>query len=567
MSQLLAFPDVPTTDAEPDVEHVVAGTVASLMELMCDGWHMLIKWSGGKDSTAMVNLALTAARRLKEKGDDLPPILVTSSDTGIDNPEMARSRVAEARKMREYAERHDIPLRVEIVRPDLINTWPVQVIGRGALPIFPNARQRRCSVEMKKLPQQRFCKEYVKALGRGAKVLNLIGIRRSESVARAQKMRGRGDNATMPVREDDGTWTLSPLSEWTTDHVWEYLGYAQRGDYDAYSDFGAVFDLYAAASDGCLLNGGGGSACGARDGCVLCVAITEDKSLMRMIESNPGRYGYLSGLNRLRDYIAATQFDWNLRQWMSRDVDAHGYLTVLPSAYSPRMLADLLRYVLTLDAEEAKQRPAAPRFQIVSAQALIAIDYYWSLYGYQQPFEALSIYRDVYLRGSRYYPPVIEKVPGSVLPEPRYVYVGKDYADDRHNLMGMADPLLLMHREACGYPIKTLNGWMVPAIEDDRLRIDEEGACLVLDLELENLLSLHAGRSVSPTEAAQYYHRTGIVSIARGGSGNRDEMMRRTCHRWATGTLLFDRSDVEGLPLIDLHPYQRRMHQSSLFAA
>jgi len=43
-----------------------------------------------------------------------------------------------------------------------------------------------------------------------------------------------------------------------------------------------------------------------------------------MVETDPN-YHYMRGLNRLQQFIAATQYDWGRRNWIGRTIDAAGY--------------------------------------------------------------------------------------------------------------------------------------------------------------------------------------------------------------------------------------------------
>jgi len=116
----------------------------------------------------------------------------------------------------------------------------------------------------------------------------------------------------------------------------------------------------------------------------MCEKIVKDQSLLAMIESDMERYGYMAAPNAMRNFIMNTQWDFNRRQWVGRQIKDNT-ITVRPDTYSPDMCLDLLRYALTCDVNEKQKAQEAgltePRFELVPIEALIAIDALWSLQG------------------------------------------------------------------------------------------------------------------------------------------------------------------------------------------
>ena len=96
---------------------------------------------------------------------------------------------------------------------------------------------------------------------------------------------------------------------------------------------------------------------------------------------------YMRGLNNLRNFLSNTRWDMERRSWLGRTIK-DGYVRVAPDAYSPAMMEELLRYALTIDAEERIAANAAglslPRFQLVSVERLFAIDAMWSLQAFHR---------------------------------------------------------------------------------------------------------------------------------------------------------------------------------------
>lgn len=526
-----------------------------LRHLLQRGTPAALAWSAGKDSSVAANLVLTSAAALRRAGHPIAPIVVLHADTGVENPEVWQHARSELNKMRAFAKKHDIDLRVAISHPPLAAQWAVRVIGGSALPIFPNAGSRDCSVDLKIKPMARLRKQWLKALGEHAAArhppVTVVATRFDESAGRAKRMAERGDSAEQIRQGEDGALYLTPLANWTASDVWEYLAQARNGQIPAYSDFADTFRLYAdAAGTSCAVVGDDMTAslkhsrgCGARFGCSQCQAVSSDRSMENMIEQDPA-YRYLRGLNRLQRYVAATQYDWTRRTWLGRTIDEAGYVTIQPDLYSPQMLETLLRYALTVDVEEQSDAQAAgfsdPRFSLVNAQQLVAIDAEWSRQGVARPFHALKLYRDIYLRGERYPVPQVPTVARTPLPAPRYLYVGTDWDEDRAwQFTGLRNPQLEAQasdwgQSGCLGATKALrNGRTVLDLPTDTFYdIDPEGVELLLDFELDRLIeTFHDDSRYRTTAGYHYYASSGLITLSHGQVRASDEILRRTAFK------------------------------------
>ncbi|MCU7369982.1 phosphoadenosine phosphosulfate reductase family protein [Paucibacter sp. O1-1] len=348
-------------------------------------------YSGGKDSSVLANLAISAA--LAVRGEGLRALVVIShADVGaVENPEIRTLVRGELERMRGFAMARGLDLRVRVTQPAQSESFAVRVIGGRALPAFPDSR-RDCTSSWKREPSERSLRQLALELQRQswrAPVL-MTGVRRDESTVRAGAIARRGEQSSQLWVDADGRLRLSPLLDWTTDDIWGYLGLCRQGAIEAYSDFDDVLRVYQdAGGSSCVVVADAemerhAKPCASRFGCWACTAVREDRSLRQMIEGEPQRYGYMRPLAALRDFIAYTQYDWGRRQYVGRTI-REGFITIAADTYAPSMLAELLRYALS-----AQQ---ATGIEIVSAAQLIAIDARWSLYALAPPFSALRIWR------------------------------------------------------------------------------------------------------------------------------------------------------------------------------
>ncbi len=271
--------------------------------------------------------------------------------------------------------------------------------------------------------------------------------------------------------------------------------------------------------------------CGARHGCFLCTVTGDrDRSLDALVAQH--RYEYMRGLVQLRDFLMATRFDFSRRTWLGKTIDDRGCMRVHPANYSPAMLEELLRYCLTIDAVELEASRslglAMPRFRIVPEDALIAIDALWSLRGVHPAFHALKIYQDVFVFGMRYPVPAVHVFPRIELPEPRYLYVGKEW--QRNQLDGLRDPMYEALEAPCRAATRMLGDGREVLDTGDcgRFSVNEEWVYFIIEYELPRLVAMSADLKLRRTAAYHWYLHNGVISISRAQAGKVDEILRKT---------------------------------------
>jgi len=493
----------------------------------------IVLFSGGKDSSVLLNLALTAAVEQVRRGRR-PLVVIAHSDVGVENPEIQRLVAGEIAKASRYAREHGVTAVVRVAKPAFWDSFPVRVIGGRALPTFPDSR-RDCQTDLKRLPNQRELVQIERDLtAKGwQKPVLMTGVRRDESVVRAAGVQGRGERAVSLWTDKEGRLRLTPLLDWAVDDVLQYLGLANAGVIPSYSRFEETMQTYqAAGGSSCVVVADAemqkhSKPCSSRFGCWVCTAVREDKSLRQMIETDRDRYGYMAPLAALRDFIAHSQYDWSRRQYVGRSI-VEGFIEVGADTYSPSMLADLLRYALS-----AQKLSGVP---IISAAQLIAIDARWSQYAIAEPFAALRIWKQVE-EGAIWTPPAIRAHPKTAVPKLGKIFVG-DWNDDITSALevtGLRNPAWEDFAETCGPGLRTLaSGRAVIDVEGES-EIDEEGAWLFLDFELDRMLRERSATSGYWTAGYETYLSFGLVQPARGQSARVDEILRRSQWRQRHG--------------------------------
>ncbi|MEC4720437.1 phosphoadenosine phosphosulfate sulfotransferase [Noviherbaspirillum sp. CPCC 100848] len=541
------------------LEDLIAMAEQSIFRLFANNVPVLVAFSSGKDSSTVANLVLSAAKKYVANGGHAV-VLVTSSDTLVENPEVAANVRKELHKMEVYAKKHGIDLTTKIVYPHLLSTFQVKTLSGRGLPSFAGSSSD-CTGDLKIQGQRSFRGKFFREIKNNGlpPAVTCLGTRYLESTIRAAKMQARSERAEEPVQNKDKEWVLSPICWWSDEDVWTYIGYASSGLIDSYSDFEEMKRIYSHSSGtSCVivadaLREGGQKkrtgGCGTRTGCHTCLR-SEDKSLQQMVEYSDD-YAYARGLIRFNKFLRNTQYDWSRRHWVGRTI-REGYITVQPDTYHPRMVRELTRYMLQLDFDEYVRSKAArePRkFTLLPLEMMITVDALQSLNGICTPFAIWADYRDIHFRGVRYDIPEVPAVPPSPIPDAKYLYVGKEWdtTDEHAGWNGLRDPLFeaLTEGSGCMPEIRELkNGhavWDIPT--NQSFTVDPESAFMIFEFESENLIK-QAERKWWPggiTAAYKWYLQYGALQLSHGQVSEHDEFLRRTAFKDRHGlTLEYD---------------------------
>lgn len=498
------------------------------------GLRTVLPYSGGKDSSVLSSISLQALKEMKEAGEITagyasdPIVVVVHSNTRVENPVLSNYAYRACDQIRQFARMHDLPVRVDIVKPNLSNNYLVNIIGGRTTATLPGMGSA-CSDMLKVQPITRHKNRIFKEFGK-ENVFTSIGTRKDESVERGRNMEERGESAISLAVNKQGDKLLSPIADFTMDDIFFYIGKVRSEQIQTYSDFNELVENYRDMNGGnCMVTvyatgRSGSTGCGARSGCWTCLRVASDTSLQTMTEDE--RFIPLKPLNKLREYIGNQHWNPSKRSWLSRKVDKDGVVAIAPNAYSPAMTEDLLKFVLTIQENERERAEAAggpPMFEILGPQEIIAIEMLWARYGQHEPGEALRIYRDV-MDGARYPVPDVSEVhPRSEFPG-RYAMVQLLDPDDRPMFDGLrdidaatADQEVTIEKGGVSYSD-------VPV--DDEFNVDLDSAVQFLDFELDYFLDKHKPGQSSPAAVFHAFTRYGLVSLSKGAHSEQDRILR-----------------------------------------
>jgi len=270
-----------------DIDKVVDLLEKQIQQLyLSDVIPWVVGYSGGKDSTATLQLVWNAIKKLpKEKrGKD---IFVISTDTLVENPVVAMWVTASLEKMAKQAKEQEMPIFPNRLTPETNNSFWVNLIGRGYP--APRPKFRWCTERLKINPANKFVLNIVNQNGEAIMVL---GTRKAESAKRKQTMENyEGSTRDLLSRNSnpqfERVWIYSPIADWINDDVWEYLfTYDNPWGYDN----SQLMDMYRAGSEDneCpLVVDTTTPSCGdSRFGCFVCTLVDKDKSMEAMINND-----------------------------------------------------------------------------------------------------------------------------------------------------------------------------------------------------------------------------------------------------------------------------------------
>jgi DNA sulfur modification protein DndC len=277
---------LPPLEARVSLADVLGELHAEIRELyLSDTVPWVLGYSGGKDSTATLQLVWTALAGLSPEQRS-KPVYVISTDTLVENPIVAAWVTRSLEKMRAAAREQGMPIEPRRLTPETHNTFWVNLIGKGYP--APRPKFRWCTERLKIRPSNAFINDIVRERGEAILVL---GIRKQESQARARAMerhaRRRAQDRLSPNANLPNCLVYSPVEDWSNDDVWTYLmqvpnpwGYRNKD----------LLTLYQGASaDGeCpLVVDASTPSCGdSRFGCWVCTLVEKDKSMAAMIQND-----------------------------------------------------------------------------------------------------------------------------------------------------------------------------------------------------------------------------------------------------------------------------------------
>lgn len=364
----------------------------------------IIGYSGGKDSTATLQLVWTAIAELPPE-QRTKTVYAISTDTMVENPVVAAWVANSLAIMKQSATNQEMPIQPRRLTPALADSFWVNLIGKG----YPAPRHkfRWCTARLKISPSNTFINSIVSSSGEAILVL---GTRKAESSARAANMarheKGRVRDRLSPNSSLPGSLVYTPIEDWTNDDVWFYLmqvknpwGYNNRD----------LLGMYAGASaDGeCpLVVDDSTPSCGdSRFGCWVCTLVDKDKSMTAMIQNDEEKEWMMplldirDALDFRRDHKGeyAENADYDIRDFrrMSGAVQVMSGGRPIPGPYIQSAREEWLKKLLIAQTYIRKNGPPDVRdIELITLEELQEIRRIWVVDKHELEDSLPRIYRE-----------------------------------------------------------------------------------------------------------------------------------------------------------------------------
>jgi len=267
---------------------------------LSDNRPWILGFSGGKDSTCMIQLVWSALSKL-------PPeklqkkIFIISSDTLVESPKIVEKVTGSLDKMELEAKKQHLPVETNLVRPVLQDTFWVCLLGKGYP--APSQNFRWCTDRLKIVNANRFITEKVSEYG---EAILLLGSRKDESASRQQVINLHEIKGSLLSRHSHlvNAFIYLPLRDFTTEDVWNYLLQNKNPWNDNNRDLLALYQNANAAECPLVVDTSTPSCGNSRFGCWVCTVVSEDKSMKNLIE---GGEEWMEPLFELRQELKRTQ--------------------------------------------------------------------------------------------------------------------------------------------------------------------------------------------------------------------------------------------------------------------
>ena len=354
----------------------------------------VVGYSGGKDSTAVLQLVWLALRGLPP-AERRKPVHVISTDTLVENPVVAAWVGRSLASMERAAAEQGLPIQAHRLAPAVADSFWVNLIGRGYP--APRPKFRWCTERLKIKPSNRFILDVVRKNGEAILVL---GTRKAESARRAKRMQileeQRARDRLSPNASLPNSLVYTPIEQWSNDDVWLFLMQQPNAWGHRNKDLLSMYQGASADGECPLVVDTTTQSCGdSRFGCWVCTLVDKDRSMSAMIQNDEEKE-WMQPLLALRDELDLAD-DRHLRDFrrisgrvqLYKDRAIHGPYTEPVRHHWLRRLLEAQRWIREHGPDDVRA------IELISRAELAAIRRIWVFDKHEIEDELPRIYEDV----------------------------------------------------------------------------------------------------------------------------------------------------------------------------
>ena len=345
---------------------------------LSDNRPWILGFSGGKDSTCMVQLIWHAISDLPEEKRQ-KKIYIISSDTLVESPKIVEQITNTLDSMEKTAKELGLQITTNLVRPLIKDSFWVCLLGLGYP--APSNSFRWCTDRLKIRNADRFINEKVSEYGEAIVVL---GTRKDESGSRAQLMNLYEIEGSYLSRHSKfaQTYVYTPLRDFITEDVWNYLLQNKNPWGGNNRDLLALYQNANAAECPLVVDTSTPSCGNSRFGCWVCTVVEKDKSMENLIDSGED---WMQPLLELRQELKDTQVPekkLEIRDFKRRDGKvtffSDGTEKITPGPYKIGFRKEFLRKLLVAQNSVRKNGPD-PKMSLILEEELHEIQRIWRM--------------------------------------------------------------------------------------------------------------------------------------------------------------------------------------------
>lgn len=324
----------------------------------------IIGFSGGKDSTMLLQLTWKAIQKLPYRNRD---VYVVCNDTMVENPRIVKFIEDTLQRIEKAAVEQGMPFQVHRTIPRLEDTFWTNLLGKGYP--APSSTFRWCTERLKINPTTYFIKDKIDERG---EVIILLGTRSAESARRSRSIKQhavRGQRLRKHILPN--AFVYAPIKDVETGELWQYLSQAPPPWGGTHKELVTLYRNATTDGDCPLVIDDTTPSCGnSRFGCWVCTVVKRDKSMEGLIQNGED---WMEPLSELRDYLVETRDnpDKYRQKELRNGTIREGY----SGPYLPHVRAEILERLLVAQRDIRAEYDETMTF--ITHQELVAIQVIW----------------------------------------------------------------------------------------------------------------------------------------------------------------------------------------------
>jgi len=326
----------------------------------------IVGFSGGKDSTMLLQLVWKAVQKLPEQLR-WRPVHVVCNDTMVENPRIVRFIEDTLRRIEAAAATQSMPFYVHRTTPRLEDSFWTNLLGKGYP--APSSTFRWCTERLKINPTTQFIRTKINDAG---EVIILLGTRSAESSRRSRSM---AKHAVIGKRLRKhilpNAFVYAPIKDIETNELWQYLSQVGPPWGGTHKELITLYRNASTEADCPLVIDDETPSCGkSRFGCWVCTVVVKDKSMDGLIMNGES---WMEPLADLREYLIETRD--NPAQYRQKALRSGVVREDAWGPYLPKVRAEILRRLLQAQFDIRQEYDDTMTF--VTYQELVAIQVTW----------------------------------------------------------------------------------------------------------------------------------------------------------------------------------------------